>query len=346
MPLSYAKILVIRLSSLGDIVLLVPELIRLRRAAPDAVIHLLTRKRFAELFAENAYLDEVLTVDRGGLGELARLRGRLARERYDAVVDAHGVLRSLALYHSLRAPRKVMIDKNEIAKFALIAGKTNLYRGVVRQTERYARLFEELGVSAAGGRVDLPLPASARAAADAVAPPAAPGAPGPVAFAPGARWETKRWPRERYIDLMRLAAARGRSTILIGGSADAETNAEIAAEVFPAPLDLTGRLSILESAAVLERCEALVTNDSAPLHLAESVGTPVVAFYGPTVREFGYFPRLPRSVALETELRCRPCSRNGARRCPYGTKECLTAISPRRAMDALAALLAERKVRA
>ena len=113
-----------------------------------------------------------------------------------------------------------------------------------------------------------------------------------------------------------------------------------------APLDLTGRLSILESAAVLKRCAALVTNDSAPLHLAESVGTPVVAFFGPTVREFGYFPRLPRSRALEVSLRCRPCSRNGARRCPYGTKECLAAIPPERAMEELAPLLDEREVRA
>ena len=345
MPLSYAKILVIRLSSLGDIVLLVPELIRLRKAAPDAVIHLLTSERFAELFAENTYLDEVLTLDGSGPGALARIRDRLARERYDAVVDAHGVLRSLILCHTLHAPRKVRIGKDEIAKFALIAGKANLYRSVVPQTERYARLFEKLGVPKADLRIDLPLPASATPAAAAAVPPAAPGAPGPVAFAPGARWETKRWPRESYVELMRLAAGRGYATLLIGGPADAGPNAEIAAQVSPAPLDCTGALSILESAAVLRRCAALVTNDSAPLHLAESVGTPVVAFYGPTVREFGYFPRLPRSVALETELPCRPCSRNGARRCPYGTKECLAAISPPRAMDALARLLAGPEVR-
>jgi heptosyltransferase-2 len=346
MPLTAGKILVIRLSSLGDIILLAPELLRLRNAAPAAVIHLLTRERYAGLFDGNTYLDEVLTLGRGGLGELARVRRRLARERYDVLVDAHGVLRSGILFHSLHAPKKVRIRKNGIAKFALIAGKTNLYRGVVTQSRRYARLFEALGLDAGGEDVELPVPPRAVAGADAALSRAAPGAARLVAFAPGARWETKTWPRRHYADLMRLAAARGYATLLIGGPADAEANAGIAKSVSPAPLDLTGRLSILESAAVLKRSAALVTNDSAPLHLAEAVGTPVVAFFGPTVRDFGYFPRLARSVALEVHLRCRPCSRNGARRCPYGTKECLAAISPQRAMDALAGLLGEPEVSA
>jgi heptosyltransferase-2 len=109
------------------------------------------------------------------------------------------------------------------------------------------------------------------------------------------------------------------------------------------PRNLTGALSIIETAAVLKWCRALVTNDSAPLHLAEAVGTPAIAFFGPTVREFGYFPRLPASRALETALPCRPCSRNGKRACPYGTKECLTSIEPSVALEALFQALGETR---
>ena len=87
-----------------------------------------------------------------------------------------------------------------------------------------------------------------------------------------------------------------------------------------------------------------MTNDSAPLHLAEAVGTPVIAFFGPTVREFhGYFPRLPASRALETPLPCRPCSRNGKRPCPYGTKECLTSIEPSMALEEILQALGETR---
>ncbi len=346
MPFNLNKILVIRLSSLGDLVLLVPELLRLRRAAPGAVIHLLTRERFAGLFEGNTYLDDVLTLGGGGPGELLRMRARLARERYDAVVDAHGVTRSSILYHALRAPKKIRIEKNEIRKFMLIVGKLNLYRGAVTQSDRYARLVAALGAEPGGGCLEMPLPPHAAAAADAVLSRSAEGGRRLVAFAPGARWETKTWPRERYVEVMRETARRGFATLLIGGAADLDRNAEIAAAVSPAPLDLTGKLSILESAAALKRCAALVTNDSAPLHLAEAVGTPVVALFGPTVREFGYFPRLERSVALETKLGCRPCSRNGARRCPYGTKECLAAIPAATVAEALAGIVGEREARA
>lgn len=339
MPHLPEKILVIRLSSLGDIVLLVPELVRMRNAAPSAEIHLLTKRRYAEIFDGNTYLDEVLAVDHGGPAELAAMRRRLARERYDAVIDAHGVWRSAFFLHSLRAKRKVRIRKDEIAKLALIAGKLNLYRRLVTQSERYARLFEALGVPAGGERPALPLPSPAVAAADAALRSVFPEGSRVVALAPGARWETKRWPVGCFAELARLLSRRGFRIALVGGHGDETACAAIARDISPPPLDLAGRLPILGTAAVLARCAALVTNDSAPLHLAEAVGTPVLAIFGPTVRAFGYFPRLPRSVALETDLPCRPCSRNGARRCPYGTKECLETITPARAMEALAGIL-------
>jgi heptosyltransferase-2 len=163
---------------------------------------------------------------------------------------------------------------------------------------------------------------------------------GCVAFAPGARWKTKRWPADHFAKLISTVSARDYAPVLIGGTEDIADNAAIARAVSPEePLDLTGSLSIIESAAILRECAALVTNDSAPLHLAEAVGTPVVALFGPTVREFGYYPILRRSMALEVDLPCRPCSRNGARSCPYGTEECLTSIEPEAVLEALLGVL-------
>ncbi len=339
------KILVIRLSSLGDLVLIMPMLKSLREGLPQAQIHMLCKERYAELFEGNPLLDRLITVRRGDLRGLFELRSELARESYDTIIDAHNVLRSNVLFHSLRAPRKLQIHKNEMKKLLLIGGKINLYRRIRTQVEKYLDIIRSMGLDAsekpdrlhirpeAAGRAETELARSVHAGEKI------------VAFAPGAHWETKTWPKEYFSELISLVSARGLRPVLIGGAEDAALNADLARTAGPAVLDLTGELSIMESAAVLARSAALVTNDSAPLHLAEAVGTPVVAFFGPTVKEFGYFPRLEASRVLETSLGCRPCSRNGARPCPYGTKECLTSITPASAYEALSEVLAKRAAR-
>ena len=92
---------------------------------------------------------------------------------------------------------------------------------------------------------------------------------------------------------------------------------------------------------MLAECRLLVTNDSAPLHMAEAVGTPVVALFGPTVRELGYHPQLHSSLMLGLDLMCRPCSRNGARPCHLDTKECLVGLKPSRVLEAVGAVIGD-----
>jgi len=111
-----------------------------------------------------------------------------------------------------------------------------------------------------------------------------------------------------------------------GGREEKELSGRIAQAAQYPVINTTGKLTILEAGAVLKKCRLLVTNDSALLHLAEYVKTPVVAIFGPTVREFGYYPHLKESIPIEIELNCRPCSRSGTSLCPLGTKECLTSI--------------------
>jgi heptosyltransferase-2 len=339
-----SKILVMRLSSLGDLILMIPMLRALRESSADRRVHLLCKARYAGLFEGNGFLDRLIPVEQGDLRDLMRLRRQLAREEYDAIIDAHNVIRSNLLFHSLPAKRKLQIAKSEMKKLLLIRGKINLYRQVISQADRYAVLAGSLGAPPRESFAELPIPPDAARRAAAALSEAGLGDGAVVALAPGARWQTKMWPKEYFGELIARIAQGGDRIVLIGGREDSALNAEIARAASPAPLDLTGKLSIMESAAVLKRCAALVTNDSAPLHLAEAVGTPVVAFFGPTVREFGYFPRLERSRSLEAELDCRPCSRNGARPCPYGTKECLTAINPQKAHEALLAVVGERRL--
>jgi heptosyltransferase-2 len=345
MPRTSAKILVIRLSSLGDLILMVPMLRALRSGFPDREIHLVCKERYTGLFDGNELLDRIIVVQNGGMGELVRIRSWLDMERYDTIIDAHNVIRSNLLFHTLRARRKYQIRKDELKKSLLILGKLNLYRRAISQADRYARLARMLGVEMTGENGELSVPERSADRAERTLSHAGLGGTPLVAFAPGARWRTKRWPEEHYAELIAGVSRRGWQPILIGGADDAALNARIAHMSRVKALDLTGSLSILESAALLRRCSALATNDSAPLHLAESVGTPVLAFFGPTVREFGYFPLLARSRVLQATLSCRPCSRNGARPCPYGTRECLTAIKASQALESLLGLLEETRRR-
>jgi len=156
-----------------------------------------------------------------------------------------------------------------------------------------------------------------------------------VAIAPGSVWATKRWPF--YPELAR-ALARSATVVVIGAEADRPLATEIVTATNGRAIDTTGHLSLLASAELIGRTSLLVTNDSAPLHLASAMNTPTLAIFGPTVPEFGFGPLAEHSrVAGQTELTCRPCDRHGPKRCPLGHWRCMREITP----DAVAFLARE-----
>jgi heptosyltransferase II len=145
-----------------------------------------------------------------------------------------------------------------------------------------------------------------------------------IALAPGSAWATKRWP---YYPALAAAIAPRVRVVVIGGPDDRALAAEIVAAVGETPrpaIDATGTLSLLATAELIGRCAAVVTNDSAPQHLASAMGTPTVTVYGPTVAAFGFGPLAPRhAIAGVEDLSCRPCDRHGPARCPLGHWRCM-----------------------
>ncbi len=338
MNVKRCKILILRFSSLGDLILMSPLIRTLREELPESEIHIACKAKYIDIFTENKCINRVYMLHGGGFLELIRMLTRLRGERYDVVIDAHNVLRSRLLFHLIPAARKITIEKEHTKKLLLIGGKVNLYDSVVSQCDRYLECARKLGLAVYERPTELSISTPAEERVGELLVGAGIAGKPIVAIAPGARWATKRWPAEHFVGLIRALLDRGLGTILIGGDAETTLTARIAGRC-PGTLDVAGSLSLLETGAVLKRCECLVTNDSAPLHIAEAVGTPVVAVFGPTVSEFGYYPRLPKSVAVEIDLDCRPCSRNGARPCPLGTKECLESIATSRVLAATERLL-------
>jgi len=267
--------------------------------------------------------------DRGALGVM-RMASRLREARYDSAYLAQGSVRSgaLALAAGIR----------ERVGFASSAGRWFYTTRVppIENMHHAARLLA-LGTRAPERIVDpdvlrprLYPGAPERSAVDALLANSRPGAP-IVALAPGSVWATKRWPY--FADLARAFANEAQIAI-VGAEADRALAAEIIAAA-PDAIDATGRLSLLASAELIRRAALLVTNDSAPQHLASAMNTPTVAVFGPTVPEFGFGPLASQSaVAGHDGLACRPCDRHGPQRCPLGHWRCMREITP----DAVASL--------
>ncbi|MDH4036321.1 MAG: glycosyltransferase family 9 protein [Candidatus Krumholzibacteria bacterium] len=324
------RLVFIRFSSLGDCVLLCPLLAHARRSGAEEVV-VLTKRAYAELFAAAEGVDRVIAIERGAsAGQLLGIASAL-RATGHVVVDAHASWRSRVV--AWRAGgAAARIEKHTLARLGLIVFKRPA--PLPTMLERYAALAGPAGLPAAtlrpGGIV---LPATAAAAADRAL-----GARDAIAVAPGSRWEGKRW--AGFGELCAALAARGHVIVLVGDEQDRVVTAPIAATLGDRALDLAGSAPLLHTAAHIARCRLFVGNDSGLMHLAEAVGVPVVAMFGPTVESFGYFPSLDGSRVVERALACRPCSRNGAVPCPRGTGECLAAIPHQRVLEVVLDALA------
>ncbi len=149
-----------------------------------------------------------------------------------------------------------------------------------------------------------------------------------VALAPGSIWGTKRWP---YYPALAARLGERIAVVVVGSKDDVGLGEQIVAAVRPSgreAVNACGRLTLRESAALIGRASALVTNDSAPLHLATAMGTPIIALFGPTVTEFGFGPLRAGDVALGVdELQCRPCSPHGPPQCPLGHHRCMRELT-------------------
>ncbi len=323
----------------GDIILTLPLLQALRRHLPESRITTVTTPAAAEVLQHHPAVDERLLYDKRGEQKSLRAALHLARElrtrAFDAALIPHRSLRSALVCRRADIPRRI--------GFATSAGRWLLTDTVPddRQAHEIARnlaLLRPLGVPADGAELPDLFPGAAEREAVERFFRDRPqlGTARLAAVAPGSVWNTKRWPADRFTALLRLLAGRGFSIVLVGGESDRPLCAEIAAaagEDVPVA-DASGRFTLLGSAELLRRCRICVSNDSAPMHLAVAVRTPVVAVFGPTVPAFGFGPagRGDRVVGVEG-LTCRPCSIHGGARCPTGTFACMLGIPPEQVLE-------------
>lgn len=323
---------------MGDVVLSTPlfEAARTRLGADR--VGAVVRPETANLLRNNPHVDDIVIYDKNdrqkGLVELFRLAGKLRGASFDTAMIPHRSFRSALLGYLAGVPVRVGFDRS--------AGKLLLTERVpyrsVHEVERNLSLFASRGVDTGGIHPALYPDDEDRQRADALIRESglAPSAQ-LCGVSPGSVWATKRWPPDRYAELIRrLAEEYGYRAVLFGSAGDRSLCTGIATESGVEPLNAAGRLTLLQSAALAARCAVFVSNDTGMSHVAAAMNTPVVAVFGPTVPAFGFAPHGEGHQVVETPLGCRPCSAHGGNRCPIGTHDCMRSIAAERVIEAVA----------
>lgn len=325
------KILLIRLSALGDVLLATPAARLVAERFPNARIDWLVEAPYAPLLTGNPHVRPIAYDKRGrdrGLKGWRQLRARLKSERYDLVIDLQNKPKT-ALLRGV-APRALVFKKRTLLQSlgALFGQDPPLARAHATRLfgEALAPLDIDLGPQDDERRLvpELNLTEAMKAEAESLFGDSARPI---VGLSPGTRWPTKCWPVDKFASLAVDLSARGFELLLIGGPDETRDFSTIRAALPPGVTCRdTARLSVAGLCGAIHHCALVISGDSGPAHIAAALKTPSLTLFGPTSPE-RWAPRGPNAEHLSLNLACSPCSNHGALRCPLGTHACLRELA-------------------
>lgn len=328
------NILIIKPSSLGDIVHALPVLHGLRAKYPEAHIAWLVGTGFAPLLDGHPKIDELIRFDRARFGrmwrspaifvEFWRLVAEIRRRRFDLVVDLQGLIRS-GLMAWLSGGWSVGFAEAREFAWAFYSRRVRPAAAAVHAVEKNLAVAAACGVTIKTPEFDLAVTEAERTSARALLAENGLGRPDAafLAVLPGARWASKQWPAARFAELIDRLAAEGRPRCVLLGAPSERWIAEAIVEACKSPpVDLVGRTNLRQLTAVLELSEQVICLDSGPMHIAAALGKPLVALFGPTnPQRTGPYSASARVVTHAVP--CAPCYR---RVCPLGHHDCLVRL--------------------
>ncbi len=296
------KVLLIRLSALGDVILATSVFDPLKSVGAD--IDFVTDSSFSELFEDDPRIRRLFTVKKEALS-LKKLRefSREFDERYDAVIDLHAIPKTVLLSKFLKSDRVLRLKKKSVLR--RLCTKVRFLKGFLKYDviSAYAETVRRLKVAMPTRlKPHIYLQDGLKARFSSFS--------GYVGIAAGARYVGKRYPADRFKRLVSLLKERGFKTVGIGSSSEFELHESIAVDV-----NMSGRLSLKESCALISNLSLLISNDSSPVHMARAVGTKVISLFGPTHPCFGFAPSETEGSFITLDLNCSPCSLHGEKTC-------------------------------
>ena len=318
------RILLIQTAFIGDVVLITPVIREIKNIFPNSLLDVMVIPQASGLLENNPHINSIIKFDKRNskFRAFTSALKLFGQNKYDIAISPHSSLTTALLMFIARIPvrvgfarwssqyllthkplhlkGKLKIEKNLNLLTAFIERKFSI------QTELYPT---ELMYKKAE-KIILRLKNNSKKI---------------IALAPGSNWFTKRWPQLYYKELVNKLSENGYGTIFIGSAEEREICEEIRPKTNS--VNLAGELSLLESAAVISKCDLIVCNDSGAMHLANAVKTDVFVFFGPTVQKIGYSPIGENDIVFEKDLDCRPCSSHGTKKCPLEHFNCMHLIT-------------------
>lgn len=320
------KVLVVRFSSIGDIVLTTP-VVRCLHQIKDVEVHFLTKKTFGSLLEHNPYLEKCLTIDK----KIEEVLPQLKEEQYDCIIDLHRNLRTIKLT-SLLGVKAFRFNKLNFKKWLLTNFNINRLPNI-HIVDRYMAAVKPLGVRNDGKGLDFFIPDDQMVDMQTILGSSTKF----IAVVIGAAHATKRLPTHKLITLCQSIQY---PIVLIGGPSDKNTGELIKKEAGAHVINTCGAYSILQSASIITQSHLVVTHDTGMMHIAAALHKNIISIWGNTVPAFGMYPYVgaqpDKNIIIEDlELSCRPCSKIGYDQCPKGHFKCMEDISVESILEAM-----------
>ncbi|MCH7962484.1 MAG: glycosyltransferase family 9 protein [Bacteroidetes bacterium] len=321
------KLLIVRLSSLGDILLSTPLIRSIKIRFPKTKMDFVVREEYKDLLLLNPHLRNILIYNNDD-EKLKILKNKICENNYDLIIDLQNNLRSLLLlkYYSSSVIR---FKKNNINKFLLVHFNINKLKNAKQIAVRYASTLKNFQLD----------DKSLQLITDKIQNPVLNDVENLIGICPGSKHFTKMWPEEYFIRLGNLLNKNGFNIVLFGGKDDIKVCERISSKL-SSVINLCNDNNILQTAADMKCCKVIYCNDSGLMHTATAVNVPVIAFFGSTVKEFGFTPYNSNNLILENNsLSCRPCTHTGRDSCPEKHFKCMKEITPQSAFEKISLLL-------
>lgn len=321
------RILIIQTAFIGDLILTLPLIQTLKKNIPDSTIDLLCIPYTKEVVKNNPYISNVIVFDKHkkkSIKDIIYLANNLKKEKYEYAFLPHRSIRSGLIAMLSKIENRIGFKKT---LFDFLYTKSVEYQSDIHEIDRNLSLIKFLKFKEIY-RIPELFPDDSdkffvndfldnNNIVEKF-----------VCIAPGSKWFTKRWPIDYFIELIKMFNNENIKVILIGGKEDSDICNSITIEINNI-INTSGIFSLLQTAELIKRSSLLISNDSAPIHIATSMNTPVIDIYGPTTPEIGFYPLSEKSISIEIkDLNCRPCKIHGGNKCPVRTFDCMKNILP------------------
>ncbi|MGB9696786.1 MAG: glycosyltransferase family 9 protein [Ignavibacteria bacterium] len=326
------KVLIIQTSFLGDVILTLPIAQALKSFDNNIKVTFLVIPEVKNALENNLFVDEILVYDKRKLSyslkEFFKIIRTIKERNFDTIVCPHRSLRSALITRYSGVQRKIGFDSS---------ATTSYFTDVVSYRKEAHEIIRNLSLLAPLGIIHneilspklFPSEEDKKFVANVLKQVGIREDEKIVAIAPGSVWFTKRFPEYKFTKLLDMLKPAGVAVVLVGGKDDEGLCGMIRVKTKNyKTYNLAGKLTVLQTAELLKRAAVLITNDSAPLHIGNAMGTRVIAIFGSTVPEFGFYPYGSNDVIFQIlNLPCRPCGIHGRRKCPIKTFDCMTQIN-------------------